>query len=93
MIEANKILSELVDLFGSKQPDGALHFHAEVDGWKLALDSSDFGDVMVSMRKPGVIIAFEEDQDGQWYPITINTGKDELTHLANLASRANWTAK
>ena len=62
---------------------------ADVDGWRLRISTSDFGDLLVSARKQGEpIVAFERGPDA-WWPVTSGTTDGHLAWLADLAARVD----
>ena len=74
-------------------------FHgATVDGWKLHMATSDFGDLGVFVQRGEgealEIIGFSAGEEaGEWYPATMLAEPAGLALVADLCERAEWHDK
>ncbi len=73
---------------------GPVAHTATVDGWKLRIATSDFGDLLVSGRSEERITGYEaHDGPGgvQWTAVYRDSRPGDLDMLADLMDRAVWT--
>ena len=85
-----KLLASIVDDEGF---GGPVAHTATVDGWKLRVATSDFGDLLVSGRSEDRITGYEahDGPDGiQWTAVYRDSRPGDLEMLADLMDRAVW---
>lgn len=74
---------------------GPVAHTANVDGWKLRIATSDFGDLLVSGRhERGRICGYEAHGDREnveWTAVYRDTLPNDLDMLADICGRAVWT--
>lgn len=88
---ADEKLDAVYDRLVSTVGDGPVMHEAIIDGWRLWMSTSDWGELSVSARRGNVFMMFTE-YDG-WQISSYNTTPSDLDLVADLASRAEWEDK
>lgn len=68
---------------------GTVWHEAYIDGWRLVMTQTDWGEVLFSARKDGEFFGFES-WGSKWIPFLRGTKKSDLEWLVELAERAEW---